>query len=142
MDLKLLDSVTGANAGFEGELLHPVNNSQLRIFITVLGRDSEDYQRKLSEQNRKRLARQKPGKFVPFSNEELNTMTIELLATITKGWRDEGENLPSSIKIGGETLSCTYANAVRLYTEYPWALEQVDNWVSDRANFLKTSSAS
>ena len=141
MDLSKLDTVKQASEGFELQLQDPGTNKNLGIFITVLGHDSEEYTKLQSKQNKRRTARMfSAGRFKPgaISDEEIKQDTIELLAECTKAWRDEGEKLPESIKVGVAVMECTRENAIKLYTEYPWVKEQVDAAVVDRANFIKS----
>jgi hypothetical protein len=144
-DLAELDSVAASDAGVEMQLYHPKTQSDLGIFITLLGRDSKDYRRVQSAQNRKRTERMtKGGVFKPavVTSEEIEQNTIELLSACTKAWRSvAGEESTDTISIGGQAFTCTTENAAMLYTKYPWIKEQVDAFVSDRANFMKGSSA-
>jgi hypothetical protein len=89
-DLAELDSVAASDAGVEMQLYHPKTQSDLGIFITLLGRDSKDYRRVQSVQNRKRTERMtKGGVFKPavVTSEEIEQNTIELLSACTKAWR-------------------------------------------------------
>ena len=56
---------------------------------------------------------------------------MSLLAKCTTDW--------AGIVVEGETLDCTYENAVKLYGRFAWIMEQVDEFVADRANFTKAS---
>lgn len=149
MDLEDLDSVKGSNEGFQVELYHPGTMKNLGIFITVLGRDSAEYNDKLSDQNRRRASKMFRGGASAFARnmltkEELDQDTIEILASCTKGWRQveadkddpDVEHSKPTITVGGEELTCTPANVTKVYRDYPWIREQVDLAVSDRANFM------
>jgi hypothetical protein len=139
MDLEKLNTVAGAQAGFEMELLHPGKHSSTGIFIKVLGRDSEEFRRFQNAQSRSRVdkAQRLNATRINISLEGLEKETIELLAVCTVSWRTvEGVDEKPVVKIKGEALECSKENAVRLYTEYPWVREQVDAAVMDRANFL------
>lgn len=144
MDLSTLDTVAGSEAGFELELCRPDTQEPVGVYITVLGRDSERFRKTQAEHNRRRMAKmQKSGTLrVNLTSEELERETIELLVACTVSWRTEderGERDTSKpvIRIKGEELDCTPENAARLYRQWPWVKEQVDQAVVDRANFLK-----
>lgn len=155
MDLKELDTVKAATDGFEVQLYHPGTNEDLGIFITVLGRDSEEFTKLQSQQNQRRSGKMfKSGQFKPGSltDEEVKRDTIALLAACTKSWREappaKKENgvgaaaaekvaEKSTLTIAGAELPCTRDNAVQLYTDHPWIREQIDAAVSDRALLFK-----
>jgi hypothetical protein len=145
MDLAKLDTVAGANEGFEVQLYHPATMENLGIFVRVLGRDSDEYRRLQSEQLRRRIQKSvKTGTMRSVSSpKEIEQDGIELLAACTKGWRQaedrEGDGVvgKTTITVAGAEWECSRANAARLYTEYPWIAEQVDVAVVDRANFIR-----
>ena len=67
------------------------------------------------------------------SAEELEEEAVLKLANATVRWNTfEDEN--------GEAIPCTIEAAARLYREYPFLREQVDQFVGDRTNFLQTSA--
>lgn len=137
MDLSKLNSVAACNAGFELELFHPGTKEGLGVFVTVLGQDSDEYRKVFQVQQRKRLDRAMRGGGIRIksvaSPESLEQDANELLAACTKSWRTGEEQ---HLLIGGEKLECSRDNAMRVYRDYPWIKEQVDDAVNDRANFL------
>ena len=138
MDIAALDSVKAANNGFELELFHPGTMVNLGLFITVLGKDSAEFRKVSSAQNRKRLQKATKGggfRAGAVSMEEIEQDSIELLAACTVLWRDGDKK---TLTFAGKELECTPENAKQVYTDYPWIREQVDAGVSDRANFIKT----
>jgi len=148
VDLAKLDTVSGANQGFELQLLDPGTLANLGIFIQVLGRDSAEFRKLAADQNRRRIAKvTRGGQFRAgaASLEEMESDGIELLAECTKGWRSVEldkddptiEQSKPFLTIGGEEVQFSRAAAVKLYTNYPWIREQVDGAVIDRANFIK-----
>jgi hypothetical protein len=144
-DLASLDVVTKSNEGFELELYSPANMEGLNIFITVLGRDSADFQKLQSEQNQRRLDRAgRAGNISKMlSEKQMRRDGIELAAVCTKGWKTVDDTDPSNVQIknvlivGGEELPYTKENAIKVYTDFPWIKEQVDDAITDRANFMK-----
>lgn len=141
MDLKDLDTVAGSSKGFELQLFHPGTQADLGMFITVLGRDSEEFKKVSAEHNRRRVAKaQKSGAArLTLSLEEVEAESVDLLVACTKSWRQQDKDTPegkATLTLQGEELECTRANAEKLYKKYPWIREQVDQAVVDRANFL------
>jgi hypothetical protein len=55
----------------------------------------------------------------------------QLLATVTIGWK--------GLKLGGGEYEYSHDNAIKLYTEYTWIKDQVDRFIADRKNFIKSS---
>ncbi len=135
VDLAAIDTVKGANEGFDVQIYHPGTNEDLGISITVLGKDSDEFQKISRAQSKKRMAKLSKGGFrnttqIPI--EEIEQDGIELLAACTKGW--------AGVVIDGKPVSFSQAEAVNLYTRFPWIREQVDTAIGDRANFIKGSS--
>ena len=126
MDLAKLDILSPANEGVWMELEHPVTGEPLGIKIKVAGVDSDYYRKEMRRQQNKRL---KKG-IRTISAEELENEVIELLVACTLDW--EG------IEYEGKVLECNKENARMIYKKFPWIREQVDNFINDRANFLKS----
>lgn len=140
-----LEKISPAKASsFELQLKDPATNDDLQMFVTVLGRDSAEFRKVASDQNKKRVQRaSRGGRFsMPtLGLEELERDTSELLAACTKGWREvetkDGKPVEkTTLTVSGAELPCNAENAKRVYTEYSWIREQVDAAVADRANFL------
>lgn len=129
-DLSNLDVVKSSGMGFELELLHPISGEKLPMSLTVLGKDSEEFQEATLEQQRARIlsASRKKKMEMPDMNEVKRT-TIILLASVTVAMKGFVEN--------GKPISYSREAVIDLYTRFPWILEQVDAAVNDRANFLK-----
>ena len=132
IDLSTIDTVKGSNEGFNVQIYHPGTNEDLDITITVLGKDSDAFQRISRAQNKKRMAKMQKGGFrnttVPI--EEIEQDGINLLAACTTGW--------TSIVIEGKEIEFSTDNAIQLYQQYPWIKEQVDIAIGDRANFISS----
>lgn len=132
VDLSSIDTVKGANEGFDVQIYHPGTNEDLGITIRVLGKDSDEFQKKSREQSKKRMAKMSKGGFrstaaVPV--EEIERDGLELLAACTKSW--------DGIVVDGKAVDCTQPNAIDIYERFPWIKEQVDTAIGDRANFIK-----
>lgn len=133
VDLAAMDTVKGSNEGFEVRIYHPGTNEDLDISITVLGKDSDAFQKVSRSQNKKRMAKLQKGGFrgsasVPV--EEIEQDNIDLLAACTIGW--------SGVIIEGKEIPFTVDNAAMVYGRFPWIKEQVDTAIGDRANFIKS----
>lgn len=136
IDLSTLDTVAGANKGFDVKIYHPGTLTDLGITITVLGKDSDEFQAVSRKQNKKRLDRLTKGGFrgmVNLPQEEKEKDDIALLSACTKSWRTGDDN---TILLKGEKLECNAQNAALVYTDFPWLRDQVDTAIGDRANFL------
>lgn len=132
MDLSELDSVKAAEQGAAMELLHPVSKAPLKqadgtpITITLAGTDSDRFRKAEREKANRRL---NATTRKPLDVDTFKADGIDLLVACTITW--------SGIKVAGELLDCTPANAARVYKEFPWIKEQVDAFAAERSNFLK-----
>lgn len=103
------------------------------VTITIACKDSDQFRRVLREQTDRRLKRTLDTHQRP-SADEIEAEAIELLAGCTIGW--------SGLQNKGKEFPFSLDNARSLYRELPWLRDQVDAFVSDRANFLKASAKS
>ena len=137
MDLAALDTIKGSNAGFEVSIYNPATNEDLGLFITVLGKDFDEFQKVSRAQQKRRMDKLTKGGFrganIPL--ESIEQDAIDLLASLTKGWKQEDK---APITLDGEELACTKENAVAVYERFPWIKEQIDAAIGDRANFIKS----
>lgn len=135
VDLSGIDVVKAANDGAPIEINHPVTGDPLGISIQILGRDSDEFKRVTSEQNRRRLKTMtKTGVFkvdaVPQA--EIDKDGLMALVAVTKGWTPA-----IVIDKGEEPSEYSRENCIKLYTRHPYIKEQVDAGVHERANFSK-----
>lgn len=131
-DLSQLDTKKAAEDGFTLRLLHPRTGEALPVELELLGVDSEICQRTLKEQQRKRLAQAVKSRRMAITPEELEAEGIELLAAATRGWK--------GMQLDGKPVEFSNEAARLLYMRFPWIREQVDQAISDRANFLPAFS--
>lgn len=156
MDLKKLDVISGANEGADVRLKHPGTGDDLGIVIHVLGRDSAVFHDLADKQNKRRISRMTRGgvfraQALPAS--EIEKDALELLVACTQYWYTEAkvddagtevEPRKDSIEFDGQFIDGTAGNAQlaenarMIYSRLPWAREQVDVEVNDRANFVKS----
>ena len=125
MELTQFDVVSPANEGVWMNLEHPVTGEPLEVKIKLAGIDSDYYKKELRRQQNKRF---KKG-FRKMNAEELESETIELLVACTLDW--------DGVELEGQALECNPENVRKVYKQFPWIKEQVDNFINDRANFLK-----
>lgn len=137
MDLASIDTVKGANAGAEVKLYHPSTNEDMGITICVLGKDSDEFQKINRAQSKRRMEKLSKGGFrganIPL--ESIEQDGLELLASLTKTWK-QGDK--QTLTLDGVELACNKDNAVLIYKRFPWIKEQVDSFIGDRANFIKS----
>lgn len=130
-DLSIFDTKTGADHGFDLVLLDP-RGVPTRVVFTLFGFDSQVYQDALMEQRRQRfreLQKPRPREMTP---EELDAVTVGLLAVATKGWS------PNPLKLNGEVYEFNLEAAKRLYANPSLRpiREQVSEAIGDRTNVL------
>lgn len=128
-DLCTLDVKTGADAGYDLEILTPSGMRSSFVF-KILGRDSEKYQNMVLAIQRRRVAAvEKTGKIqdVEAFRDDANL----LLAEATVSW--------SKFMLDGKEFPHTKENALRIYSDPRFIMirEQVDSAINTRANFIK-----
>lgn len=139
MDLANINIEKLAEQGAILELEHPVSgdvlmqdkpNEKKPVTINVLGTDSKVWRNKQREYQRKRIAsmqRNRKNADLTISDED----ACELLAECTTGW--------DGIVISGKPVEFSKDAAYDLYMKFNWIREQVDAFMGDRANFLKSA---
>lgn len=113
--------------GAEVEILHPSTRKGTGFYIKVLGVDSLEFQkaeRNIRNQTIKVLSEKKE-----LTAESQIESEIDHLVAITVGWR--------GIEFEGKAKDFTKKACKELYTKSPGVRQQVDRFVSDRANFIK-----
>lgn len=125
-DFATLDSAAKADDGADLAVLHPVSGEKLGVVIRLAGADSAVH-RKAAAAIASRRA--KGGFRRTINLDDLQTESIEVLARCTLGW--------SGVVLDGKDVPCGKEAAVTLYTRFPWLREQVETFISDRANYLQ-----
>lgn len=113
-------------------IVHPATKEPIGLTITVMGSDSEAYQ-KLQRAKINRRLKQKNRK--PLTAEQIDEEATQDLAHATLGWSQNGQ--PTAL-VGGKHLPCEYDNVVALYNRLPFIKEQVDAAIGDRSLFIKS----
>lgn len=138
-DFSEIDTVAACNKGFELQLVHPSTKAPLKVWLKIVGKDSDAFNAKVAEQRNAdiRLASEaaKRGKQPKLkTHEESKREEAELLASCVIGFRCAGG---SYVMLKGQKLLYSEANVIKLLTEMPSIKEQVDGAVVNLENFLK-----
>lgn len=127
MNLKKFNSKK-INEGSDLIVRDPVSSEKTDIVITLLSADSDIYRSRLNKMSDRMQRTLHKRKGRQLSSAELRGESIELYADCTAGWKN--------IELEKAPFEHNKENAVKLYTDYPWIFEQVEEFVEDRANFL------
>jgi hypothetical protein len=133
-DLTSLNTTEACNAGADVKIRHPVTNVPLGMTIRVLGRDSDTFKEYTRDTLNTRLRReamaQKRGKDADLRTVEvIEQENMDLLVVCTVGWQ--------GVVLAGKELPFEEANVRRVYKEYPWIYDQVNEAIGSLENFLK-----
>lgn len=108
-----------------GELLYTDDDKARPVTITVHSPDSDQARRVQADITRRRQRGGRRKKTL--SPEQYREMELEYLIGITHAWTE--------IEHEGRALECP-KDAVLLYDLYAWVVDQVNDNLEDRANFL------
>lgn len=132
MDYSSLNLEKMAENGICVKIKCPLTGKQLKatdgtdLFINVLGTDSKPWKNEIARIKRETAARESPP-----DEEEIRSESIRALAAITTDWHVE-------TALNGKKLSCTQANAIRLYSAdgLDWLLQQISRAAGDRQSLF------
>lgn len=134
MDLSQFDSTKKSSAGVAMTLRSPIDGKDLidegtkqPLTITLIGQDSAEFRAMQHRLSSKRLNAAVKKK-LRLDADELDADTLSMLAKSTKAWQ--------GIVVEGKALDCNESTARSLYERMPWIREQVEEFISDRSNFL------
>lgn len=128
MDLNDLNMTAFADKGAWFTPTHPATGEDLPMKIQLAGADSQRWQEEEKRYTDKRLKEiNKRGKMLEMTSAEIEERGIHLLAAVTLGWQN--------IELDGQPAVFSEQNARVIYRKFKWLREQVDAFVSDRANF-------
>jgi len=134
MDLKDLDLTAAADQGAWLTPVHPRTGEDLPIKIHLASADSTRWIEEEARDKDKRLkAMAKVGKMPDLTTAEIEERGIRLLAAVTLGWEN--------VEWEGAPCPFNQQNARVLYRTLRWLRDQVDAFVSDRANFGEVGKA-
>lgn len=108
---------------------HPVTKAPTTMRIQVASSDSEVFRRidrKIKNRNMNAARKSKNAMTV----EALEAGGMELLTGITLGWEN--------VTMRGEPLPFNQENVRKLYEDFPFIKEQVDEFVTERAHFFSS----
>lgn len=113
----------------EIEIIHPATGLPLDMKISVMSPDSDEYRKIALQQqndNIKNIRKNRGRK----TAEKMAEEGMDLLVAITVGWEGLEEN--------GQPIPFTPDNVRRIYEQFPFIKEQVDEFAADRRNFIKS----
>lgn len=139
--LRDFNSRQGADEGAVMTVMHPTDGEPFlkdaanpeggAITVTLLGQDSKVYSDIVHKQQTKRLGKsisaRSMKKVADAAALERDRMVV--LVACTMSWDGIEDD-------DGKPLPCTDANKKKLYTECAWLRDQVDEFITERSNFL------
>lgn len=139
MDLSKFNVSKMSEMGADLELLDPASEpltygtgkKKKPVTIKVLGQDSKVWKTHNRDEQRKRTQKmvRKGGRNIDFTVSD--EQRCEMLAKCTISW--------SGIDSGKDPLEFSYENAYNLYLSESWVADQVDAFITDRANFFTSA---
>lgn len=110
-------------------IMHPQTGVATDMRIMVAGPNSTQYKeadRRVKNRNLQALQKMKGQKIL--SIEAVEAGQLELLVSVTLGW--------ANVVYAGEPLEFTQDNVKMLYTQFPFIVEQIDEFLGEQRNFL------
>ncbi|MES1987461.1 MAG: hypothetical protein V4440_05420 [Pseudomonadota bacterium] len=132
MQLNKFDTTKKANAGAFLHLVAPngaklyeqdadgKNDLAKPVGLYLLGLDSKAFQ-----ESKHKRANERRGEKV--TSEMVDEESLQAGADLAVGWLN--------LEVDGDS-EFSRANVLKIYQQYPWVREQVDNFVANRANFI------
>ena len=132
IDLNNLDLATAGDSGFDLQLLHPVDKSELEgMKIRIRGDKSKTVaafdRKRINELQQKERVLKGKNKELTFTTDELEKMAVEAAAVRVISWQGISE--------GGMVLDCTPENITHVMTKYSWMRDQVREASEELENF-------
>jgi len=131
-DLNSLKPVM-ADDGAVLNIVHPETEEVIEgMTVTLLGQDSKIYRKlQLSKQQAALNRMAKGKKALDLDAEKLSEDSIDDLVKLTTGW--------TGFELDGKVLDCTPENVRKVYADWAWIKEQVQEFVGNRANFFRAN---
>ena len=141
MDIANLDLSKNANEGSILNLVYPADvgehekgdpitdgkeKGEKQFFIKLMGTDSDTY-RRLSNQSLEKSFNSRDKK----KKVDIEVTQREVAAKFAKCTTD------CYFIENGKEVKCTTSEMTRIYLQYTWIKEQVDEFINDRSNFTK-----
>jgi hypothetical protein len=132
MDLNNLKPVL-ADEGAVMQVVHPDTQEPIEgMTITLLGQDSNVYEKISLKKQQAALARISRGKnAMDVDAHQLQGDMINDLVALTVDW--------AGFELDGKPLKATHENFRQVYTGWKWLKEQAQEFVADRANFFRSA---
>lgn len=124
MDIEQLYTVDAHEAGADVVIRNPLTGEDTDIVITIKGIDSKAFRQARLNVRRKALEGMRDG-----SDADADAVASEILAKITIGW--------TGLTSKGEPVPFSEKTALELYKNAPPIREQIDEFISNRINFIK-----
>lgn len=129
-----IDTIETANNGMEMPVIGLSDRPlQLQdgtpVVIKLAGIDSNRY-RKASRAAQDRRLQSMNNRRLKLTAITLEEEALDTLVACTLGW--------TGIMLDGQLVECTPENIKKVYLRYPAIKEQVDTFIGDRSNFLKS----
>lgn len=115
MEISSLYTAEAHENGSDVQVISPADGELTDFYITVVGPDSKQYREAVRKFQMKLL-------------ENVEGADVELLVSITKGWR--------GLKDGEKDVKYSEKAALALYVDAPFVAGQVDRFIADRKNFM------
>lgn len=128
-DFASRDVAAKAEEGAELEVLDPVTGEAVGVYIVLAGADSSVHRKATASLSKRRLNGQKGFRNKGWDPEKMEAESIEILAACTLSWK--------GVLVDGAPLPCSRDNAIKMYTRFPWLREQVEQFISDRSEYLQ-----
>ena len=131
-DLNSLKPVM-ADDGAILNIMHPETEEVIEgMTVTLLGQDSKIYRKLQLGKQQAALNRMAKGKkALDLDAEKLSEDSIDDLVKLTTAW--------SGFELDGSKLDCTPENVRKVYADWTWIKEQVQEFVANRANFFRAN---
>lgn len=126
MDIKALYTLEAHESGAELNILSPINGKATECFLTVSGVDSRAWREAELNGKRKVLELFKTGESDSVKH---GLIIAQTLAAAVTGWRGFDND--------GELMEFDRSFLVDLFVNSPSIADQVDQFISNRANFIK-----
>lgn len=132
MDLSKF-KVDSENQTAELQVLHPVTFEPLEnegkpVVIVLHGPDSQAQKKVVRGFQNDAIKQGMKKKKMNISSEQLEARALALDVASTADWKN--------LTYEGKQLKCTPENVKKVYSELPWLREQVEEFISERSNFL------
>jgi hypothetical protein len=139
VEVSSLDSLASisisADEGAEMKVLHPVSRRPMAlsdgtpVTVKLAGADSARFRKVQRGATDRRLKMAANNRRAVLNSADIESDGLDSLVACTLSW--------TGIVLDGKPVECNPANVKMVYLKMPWLKEQVDEFIGDRANFLR-----